>query len=99
MQKTNYILVSDIEKANIWLEFKKEGEVLYISKVFADKPEGSTALESKIPNIVYKYWKDKKVLFTDFRTEVLNNVKCYLKELKLLNSKMHKDIRELEILM
>ena len=100
LYETNYCLISDIEKANVWIELKKHGEGLYISKVFAEKPEGSSALESKIiPNITYKYWKDKKVIFANFKSEVLNKAKRYLKELKSLNNKeIHKDIQNLELL-
>lgn len=78
---------------------QKNQEELYISKVFAEKPENSLALESKvIPNIKYKYWKDKKVFFMGFKAEVLNKAKCYLKDLKCLNEEIHKDIQNLESL-
>ncbi len=99
LNKTNYVLISDIEKANTWIEIKKNGDELYISKVFAEKPENSLALESEvIPNIKYKYWKDKKVLFMRFKAEVLNKAKCYLRDLKCLNEEIHKDIQNLESL-
>lgn len=99
LNKTNYALICDIEKTNIWIELRKDGEELYISKVSADKPIGSTALESiRMPNLKYEYWKNKKVDFKNFKHEILKKSRKYLNDLKSLNVESHKDILNLEFL-
>lgn len=94
-----YVLISDIEKSNTWIELKHETDILNISKVSADKPIGSTAVECVVmPNLKYEYWKDKKILFEDFKFEVLSKAKEYLEDIKLLNTKNHSQIHNFELL-
>ncbi|KGR85332.1 hypothetical protein [Lysinibacillus odysseyi] len=98
MLKTeSYTLISDIEKPKIWIELKKEKNIVKISKVTADKPEGSGAIEMKeMPNLIYQYWKDKQVSYGDLKTEAVNKTKLYIEELRVLNNKDNKDILNLE---
>lgn len=99
LNETNYVLISDIERANTCIEIKKYDEEIYISEVFAEKPEGSSALESKIiSNIEYKSWRDKQVAFSDYMSEILSKSKNYLEEIKLLNNKFNKNLENLELL-
>jgi len=70
-----------------------------ISKVTADKLEGSGAIETKeMPNLIHQYWEDKQVSYENLKTEILKKSKLYIKELRVLNNEFHKDILNLESL-
>lgn len=97
LKTENYVLVSDIEKPKIWIELKKEKNIVKMSKVTADKPEGRGAIESKeMAHLIHKYWKDKQVSYENLKTEVVNKTKLYIEELRVLNNKGNKDILNLE---
>lgn len=100
LKTESYVLISDIEKPKIWIELKKEKNILKISKVTADKPEGSRAIEMKeMPNLIHQYWKDKQVSYENLKTEVVNKTKLYIEELRVLNiNENHKEILNLESL-
>lgn len=99
LKTESYVLISDIEKPKIWIELKMEENIVKISKVTADKPEGSGAVETKeMPNLIHQYWKDKLVTYENFKEEVVNKTKLYIKELRVLNNEDNKDISDLESL-
>lgn len=100
LENHNYVLISDIEKPKIWIEIKKiSNEMISFSKVNADKPEGTYAVEvKKMPNLSYPYWKNKIVVFENFKHEVLMKAEQYVNELTQLNSSNHSDVIKLESL-
>ncbi|KOO43027.1 hypothetical protein [Priestia koreensis] len=99
LKTENYVLISDIEKPKIWIELLKEKSLVNMSKVTADKPEGSGAIETKeMPNLIHQYWKDKRISYEILKTEVVNKTKLYIEELKVLNNELNKDILHLESL-
>ncbi|SCZ12613.1 MULTISPECIES: hypothetical protein [unclassified Lysinibacillus] len=99
LKTESYVLISDIEKPKIWIELVKEKNIVKISKVTADKPEGSGAIETKeMPNLIHQYWKDKQISYEDLKTEVVNKTKLYIEELRVLNNDVNKDILNLESL-
>lgn len=99
LKTESYVLISDIEKPKIWIELIKEKNIVKISKVTADKLEGSGAIETKeMPNLIHQYWEDKQVSYENLKTEILKKSKLYIKELRVLNNEFHKDILNLESL-
>ncbi|WP_042473860.1 hypothetical protein [Bacillus ndiopicus] len=93
LKTESYVLISDIEKLKIWIELKKEKNIVKISKVKADKPEGSGAIETKeMPNLVHQYWNEKQVSYENLKTEVVNKTKLYIEQLRALNNELNKDI-------
>lgn len=97
LKTERYVLISDIEKSNIWIELKMEKDIVEISKVSADKPEGSGAIETKkVPNLTYPYWKEKRVIYEDLKKEVIDKTKLYVEELKVLNNESNKEILKME---
>ncbi|MEY9973250.1 hypothetical protein ABH966_003634 [Lysinibacillus sp. RC46] len=99
LKTKSYVLISDIEKPKIWIELIKEKNIVKISKVFADKPEGSGAIETKeMPNLIHQFWKDKQVSYENLKTVVVNKSKLYIEEIRVLNNEFHKDILNLESL-
>ncbi|WP_427108145.1 hypothetical protein [Lysinibacillus xylanilyticus] len=99
LKTESYVLISDIEKPKIWIEIIKEKNIVKISKVTADKPDGSEAIETEeMPNLIHQYWKDKQVCYENFKTEIVNKSKLYIEELRVFNNEFHKDILNLESL-
>ncbi|MGE7912638.1 hypothetical protein [Lysinibacillus xylanilyticus] len=99
LKTESYVLISDIEKPKIWIELVKEKNIVKISKVTADKPEGSGAIETKeMPNLIHQYWKDKQISYENLKTEVVNKTKLYIEELRVLNNEVNKDILNMESL-
>lgn len=100
LKAESYVLISDIEKPAIWIELKKENRIVKVSKVTADKPEGTQAIETiKMPHLVYRYWKDKQVTYEELNKEIVTQTKLYIEELKSLNHETHKGILNLESLL
>ena len=94
LKTENYVLINDIESFNTWIEIYRDKEILSISKVLGTKVgQGGWIRTEKISNPDYQFWKDKKMLFSDFRTEVLEKSEYYLSEIIKLNSLRNKNIR------
>lgn len=97
LKTESYVLISDIEKPKIWIELMKEKNIVKISKITADKPEGSGAIETKeMPKLIHQHWKDKQISYENLKTEVVNKTKLYIEELRVLNNEVNKDILNLE---
>ncbi|MBO1627446.1 hypothetical protein [Bacillus arachidis] len=97
LKNDNYVLISDIEKAETWLELRKEENNIYISKVKANKIEsGGPVITNKLPDLTYPYWQNKKVNFILFENEMLNKSRIYIQKLKEINKSNNKDIIKLE---
>ncbi|MCA6774126.1 hypothetical protein IGK15_001497 [Enterococcus sp. AZ045] len=94
LKTENYVLINDIESFNTWIEIYRDKEILSISKVLGTKVgQGGWIRTEKLSNPDYQFWKDKKMLFSDFRTEVLEKSEYYLSEIIKLNSLQNKNIR------
>ncbi|SFC91815.1 hypothetical protein SAMN05443252_108104 [Bacillus sp. OV322] len=99
LKTESYVLISDIDKPKIWIELIREKNIVKISKVTADKPEGSGAIETKkMPNLI-QYWKDKQVNYENLKTELVNKTKLYIKEMRALNNEGNRNILNLESLL
>lgn len=97
LENHNYVLISDIEKSDIWIELKKEDNNLKISKVSAGKIEvGGVVLKEKLPDTKYLYWKEKEVSFLEFKSELLEKSQSYIDEIKELNNSNNKYLEKLE---
>jgi len=87
LRSKNYILLSDIESYNTWIEFKRKDDIVLVSIISADKPQGSTAIEYEhMPNTTYPDWNNEEISYYQFECEVIKKAKKYLKELNLLNT-------------
>lgn len=74
LENKNYILISDTESYNTWIEIERDKDLIYTSVIQADKPMGITAVEyAPVPNKEYTEWKKQE---TDLRlAEVKRNGK------------------------
>lgn len=86
LRSKKYILLSDIESYNTWIEFKRKNDIVLVSIIHADKPQGSTAIEYEhMPNTTYPYWSNEEISYYQLECEVIKKAKKYSKELDLLN--------------
>lgn len=96
LETENYVLINDIESFNAWIEMCRNKEVLSVSKVSGNKVgQGGWVRKEKLSDVDYKFWKDKKVLFTDFKTEILEKSEEYIAKLVKLNSLQNNNVIEL----
>lgn len=86
LENKNYILISDTESYNTWIEIERYKDLIYTSIIHADKPVGTTAVEyAPVPNRKYTDWKKQETSFKQFRTEVIEKAENYFDELCYLN--------------
>ncbi|MBP2100452.1 hypothetical protein [Enterococcus rivorum] len=96
LKKENYVLINDIESFNTWIELCRDKEIVSISKVSGDKVgQGGLVRKEKLSDADYKFWKDKKAVFSDFRIEILEKSEKYLTDLVKLNSSKNSNVLEL----
>lgn len=94
------VYVSDIETPEIWIELKKiDEDVISISKIEANKLDGSSAVasESQIENKRIK-WKEE-VKFSEYKSEIIKTCEKYLDDLIHLNGQGNVYIKDLEELL
>lgn len=96
LETESYVLINDIESFNTWIKMYKDKDIVSISKISGDKiGQGGWIRTEKLPDADYKFWKDKKVPFSEFRTEILVKSEEYLIDLTKLNSLQNCYVREL----
>ncbi|MGX7420467.1 hypothetical protein ACWOFR_16900 [Carnobacterium gallinarum] len=97
LETEDYVLINDIESFNTWIEMCRNKDIITISKISGDKVEqGGWVRKEKLSDADYKFWKDKDVLFSDFREEILEKSEKYLADLINLNSLENNKIVELD---
>lgn len=101
-----YIVLSEIESYNLWIEFERKGEDLFVSLAYADKPDGSKEIEYELFNQYYdeSLWKNERIDFEAFKLEVVRKSTEYSQEIKRRNRNLKFEeldslIKELEKLM
>lgn len=98
LQLTNYVAVSDIDSFNTWLEFKKQGEMVSVSIVEAEKEDGSTEIRTKpFENYAYGRWNNIGLELEDFRTELINKASQYFEEIVSINLRLLKSRRIIKL--
>lgn len=97
-----YVVLSDVESYNTWIEFKKRGDKLSISLIEAKKEEGTHDIEFHLDDRRPGEWTDQIIDFQQFKGEIIQKGKAYLKtalrydpENAYLN-KLKDEIEELE---
>ncbi len=97
-----YVVLSNIESYNTWIEFKKRGDKLSISLIEAKKEEGTHDIEFHLDDRRPGEWTNQIIDFQQFKGEIIQKGKAYLKttlryepENACLN-KLKDEIEELE---
>ena len=75
-----YVVLSDVESYNTWIEFIKKNEEILVSIVKAKKDEGSHDIEFILKDPQIGKWGNQAVSFEQFRKEVLEKGTEYIRE-------------------
>ena len=73
-----YVVLSDVESYNLWIEFRKNKDDLIISLINANKGNGSQAIEFELDGIEQGRWGNQHVSFLQFKREVVEKTTLYL---------------------
>ena len=85
LQISNYVVLSNTDSYNTWIEFKRNANSLIVSEVDADKLTGLTDIANRLVNLRERRWTET-VSYIQFEEEVINKSISYVKELKEINS-------------
>ncbi len=96
-ENKNSVYISDVETQDIWIKMiNKDNKNIQISKIHAEKPEGSKAVETDIHLVEQHIAWEKIVGFWEVLRELIYKGNQYLSELKKINNKDNQYIQELE---
>lgn len=81
LMEKDYVVLSDIESYNTWIEFCKKNEEVVISIVKAKKEQGSHDIEFSLNEREAGEWINQVVSFNQFKEEVVDKGKEYIKNI------------------
>lgn len=83
----NYVVLSDIESNNVWIEFKRMNDDVIISILDNEKMSGVKDVElvMKNPTIHSRYWGNQIVPYDELKRQVISTVKGYIEFLNMNN--------------
>ena len=82
----DYVVLSDKESYNTWIEFQKRNEDVIISIVKAKKEQGSHAIEFSLRNPEAGEWVNQSVSFEQLKQEVIKKGREYIKNILAMNN-------------
>lgn len=80
-----YVVLSDVESYNIWIEFQKKNEKVIISIVKVEKEQGSHDIEFSLKEKEHGEWMNQVIEFKQFKEEVIEKGNEYIKNI-IVNS-------------
>jgi hypothetical protein len=88
LHSKTYIALSNIESYNLWIEFKKVKNNLYIRIVTADKPNGVGVIVYELKNREYKDSNENNsyISFEDFKQEIITKCTSYMQFISEINN-------------
>ena len=82
LQKQNYIVLSDTESYNRWIEFINNKDIITVSIISSEKIIGSKDIEYMCPrNKQYVEWDSQEISYTDLKEEIVKKSLQYLQVL------------------
>lgn len=74
----DYVVLSDVESYNIWIEFQKSSEEVMISVVKAKKELGTQDIEFILGEPVEREWTVSQISYNQLKMEVVNKASEYI---------------------
>ncbi len=81
----DYVVLSDAESYNTWIEFLKKNEEVVISIVKAKKEQGSRDIEFYLRESIVGEWADQVISFSQLKTEIIEKAREYIEIITLSN--------------
>lgn len=91
----DYVVLSDVESYNTWIEFHRKNEEVVISIVKAEKEQGSQDIEFSLKESNAGEWADQVINFSQFKTEIIEKAREYT-EIIIANNAENLDITKLK---
>lgn len=92
LQTRNYVVLSDVESYNTWIEFCRNNEDVIVSIVKADKEEGSRDIEFNLKAPITGEWDKQVICYNQLKTEIMEKLKGYIEYV----SRNNKEIPEVK---
>lgn len=78
LMTTDYVVLSDVESYNTWIEFHRKNEEVAISVLKAEKEQGSQDIEFNLKEPVAGEWVDQVIDFRQMKTEIIEKAREYI---------------------
>lgn len=91
----DYVVLSDVESYNTWIEFHRKNEEVVISIVKAEKEQGSQDIEFSLKESNAGEWADQVINFSQLKTEIIEKAREYT-EIIIANNAENLDITKLK---
>lgn len=86
-----YVVLSDVESYNTWIEFQKKNEEVTIGLLWAEK-QNLHDVELKLNGAVAGKWVNQTISYDQFRKEVINKIGTYIKYIVEMLDKFKSDM-------
>jgi len=86
LKKAEYVVLSDVDAYETWIEFKKKFTDVVVSIVTCEKWDGSMDIEYHLDNPKISDWGNQVITFDEFENEIDRAVEAYLAYLKSVNN-------------
>jgi len=88
LEESDYVIISDIESYNTWLEFIRSDKGLKVSVMQNENKSGYDSVVTTIfENRTYSGLKDITIAIAEFKTELIGKAKSYIKKVGEINPK------------
>lgn len=81
-----YVVLSDVESYNTWIEFKRKNEEVVISIVKAKKEQGTHDIEFELKEIESGEWTNQVIHFNQFKDEIIMKGREYIQNILFYNT-------------
>ncbi len=79
LQTNDYVVLSDVDSFNTWIEFRRKDNEVIVSIVNAEKKDGSKDIELDLVNLVAGRWINQVISYDEFQNEIYIKVGEYIK--------------------
>lgn len=81
----DYVVLSDVESYNTWIEFQRRKQEVVISIIKAEKKQNSHDIEFELEESSAGEWVNQVVCYNQLRNEVIKKAKEYIKYISTNN--------------
>lgn len=81
----DYVVLSDVESYNVWIEFQKRNKDVTISVVKAEKEQGTQDIEFTLRSPIEREWTVSQICYNQLKLEVVEKAREYIAYIAALN--------------
>lgn len=85
LMEKDYVVLSDVESFNTWIEFQRRSEEVVISIIKAKKEQGSHDIEFYLREPMDGEWTNQAVNFEQLKKEIIEKGKEYIQNISLFD--------------